>query len=68
VLEEVMHAEARNADVEKKILEVGRLIDSEDFAQAKSKLAELAELIGEGDPEITRATSMILPAFAQVVD
>ncbi len=59
VLGEVMHSPARNTDIEGRLRDIGDLIDSEQFVEAKTRLAELAELIGEGDPEITRAQAMM---------
>ena len=59
VLEEVMDAPSRNVDVESRINEISNLIDAEDFESATQRLAELAQLIGDGDPEVTRAASLM---------
>lgn len=59
VLAELMGAEVRNKRVAQQISEIARLIDDEDLDDAKRKIAELAKTVGEDDPEITHANTMI---------
>lgn len=59
VLEELMGAEVRNKGIAEKISEIARLIDDEELNEAKQKIVELAKRVGEDDPEITHANTMI---------
>jgi predicted ATP-binding protein involved in virulence len=59
VLEEVMDTKARNAGVESKIGEIARLIDDGKASEARAAIKTLSDEIGEDDPEITRARTLL---------
>jgi predicted ATP-binding protein involved in virulence len=59
VLEEVMDTKARNADVEDKISRVAMLIGDSKAEEAKAAIKTLSDDIGEDDPEITRARTLL---------
>jgi predicted ATP-binding protein involved in virulence len=59
VLEEIMGGRSRNKDVEDKLSELHKVIDEENFAEAKKKLEELKKTLGENDPEVIHANSSI---------
>ena len=59
VLEEVMGTKARNAGVEIKIGEIARLIDDGKAGEARAAIMALSNEIGEDDPEITRARTLL---------
>ncbi len=59
VLEEVMDTKARNAGVENKIGEIARLIDDGKASEARAAIQTLSDEIGEDDPEITRARTLL---------
>jgi predicted ATP-binding protein involved in virulence len=59
VLEEVMDAKARNAGVEDKIAEIARLIGDGKANEARAEIKTLSDEIGEDDPEITRARTLL---------
>lgn len=60
ILEELMDGEGRNAKVKKKIEEIFKLIDQEDFLQAENEITKLqSELNGE-IPELIEAKNLIL--------
>jgi predicted ATP-binding protein involved in virulence len=59
VLEEVMDTKARNAGVENKIGEIARLIDDGKASEARAAIKTLSDEIGEDDPEITRARTLL---------
>ena len=63
VLEEIMDAKARNADIEDALHELSRLIDDENFEAAKQRMTALQVTLGEDDPELTRARALM--AFLQ---
>jgi predicted ATP-binding protein involved in virulence len=59
VLDEVMNVPERNKEVSETLHTVFQLIDNEDFEQARQTITKLSERVGELDPEITRARSLI---------
>jgi predicted ATP-binding protein involved in virulence len=59
VLEEVMDTKARNAGVEDKIGEIARLIGDGEANEARAAIKMLSDEIGEDDPEITRARTLL---------
>jgi hypothetical protein len=63
VLEEIMDAKARNADIEAALHELSRLIDDENFEAAQQRIEALQVTLGEADPELTRARALM--AFLQ---
>jgi hypothetical protein len=59
VLQELMGAPVRNKQMERKLRALFELIDAEDFSQAREKIAALELQLGEHEPELTRAQSLI---------
>jgi predicted ATP-binding protein involved in virulence len=59
VLEEVMGASSRDQSVEKLLARLFRLIDDEDFDDARALLAEVEGKLGPDDPEVTRASALM---------
>ena len=59
VLEEVMETDSRNPTVEKEIGRIARLISDRKTDEAKAAIKMLSDEIGEGDPEITRARTLL---------
>lgn len=59
ILQELMGAPIRNKKIETKLNTLFDLIDDEDFKKAKEKMKELSMELGEFDPELTRASSLI---------
>ena len=59
VLQELMGAPARNKVIEGELHALFRAIDSEDFGNARAMIKQLAEKLGDHDPELTRAKSLI---------
>jgi len=59
VLQELMGAPVRNKQMETELRALFELIDAEDFTQARAKIATLEQQLGEHDPELTRAQSLI---------
>ena len=59
VLEEVMFTNSRNPAVEKEINRVARLIADGKSEEAKAAIKTLSDEIGEDDPEITRARTLL---------
>jgi ABC-type hemin transport system ATPase subunit len=54
VLEEIMDARPRTDKVQDLLSRLSRTIGDEDHKSARSLLGELAAIVGEGDPEVTR--------------
>ena len=54
-----MGALERNKEVIRNLRQLYRLIDDEDFDEARKAMTPLIEKLGESDPEITRARSLI---------
>jgi len=59
VLQELMGAPVRNKQMETELRALFELIDAEDFTQARAKIATLEQQLGEHEPELTRAQSLI---------
>ncbi|SDA34258.1 Predicted ATP-binding protein involved in virulence [Methylobacterium sp. UNC378MF] len=59
VLEEVMDTKARNAGVEDAIGKIAKLIGDGKADEAKEAIKTLSDEIGEDDPEITRARTLL---------
>lgn len=59
VLDEVMNAPERNREISESLNNLFRLIDDEDFDQARQVITKLTSQIGDLDPEITHAKSLI---------
>jgi predicted ATP-binding protein involved in virulence len=59
VLEEVMDTKSRNAGVEDTISKIARLIGDGRADEAKAAIKTLSDEIGENDPEITRALTLL---------
>ncbi len=59
VLQELMDAPVRARQMEAELRALFELIDAEDFAQAREKIAVLEKQLGEHEPELTRAQSLI---------
>lgn len=59
VLEEVMDTEARNAGVEDAIGKIAKLIGDGKADEAKEAIRNLSDEIGEDDPEIIRARTLL---------
>lgn len=60
VLEEVMDAKPRNAEVQEVMNVLFGLIDNEKLHEAKEQLQALIDLVGESDAEVLRAQTMIM--------
>jgi predicted ATP-binding protein involved in virulence len=63
LLFDVMAVVDRPDEIKDKLKQCFRLIDEDKVAPAREKLEQLEELLGEDDPEVLRARSMI--AFAE---
>jgi predicted ATP-binding protein involved in virulence len=59
VLDELMGASDRNQEIADKLHALFRLIDDEDFDRARQAIIKLTEKLGESEPELTRARSLI---------
>ena len=59
ILEEVMHASPRNVETKALLSRMAELIDQEDLVGAKELLGQVAEKLGESDPEVTGANTLI---------
>lgn len=59
VLDEIMDANSRNVKVSKQLSKLFRLIDEEDLDKAKAELKKVIKQLGEHDPEVTRARTLI---------
>lgn len=59
ILQELMNAPIRNRIIESKLRTLFKLIDKEDFDQARFKISKLRKLLGDSEPELTRAASLI---------
>jgi predicted ATP-binding protein involved in virulence len=59
ILTEVMHARPRNADLDEVLSELSRLIDKEDLEGAKRVLVQVEAKLGQDDPEVTGAHTLI---------
>lgn len=59
ILNELMGVLERNQEINTQIHQMFQLIDDEEFDLARQKMIPLIEKIGENDPNITRAKSLI---------
>jgi hypothetical protein len=59
VLQELMDAPVRNKVIDQKLYTLFRVIDDENFEQARKMMKQLAEKLGKHDPELIRAASLI---------
>lgn len=59
VLDELMGASERNKQVLKELTDLFRLIDDEKFDQARDAMEPLEKILGENEPELTRASALI---------
>ncbi|MEB5973253.1 AAA family ATPase [Pantoea dispersa] len=59
ILQELMGAPVRNREVEGKLNALFELIDQERFDEARAAIAALEQKLGEDEPELTRASSLI---------
>ncbi|MEI6428788.1 MAG: AAA family ATPase [Pseudanabaena sp. ELA607] len=59
VLDELMGASERNKEVTQNLHKMFQLIDDEDFDMARQAMIPLIRKIGDHDPEITRAKTLI---------
>jgi predicted ATP-binding protein involved in virulence len=59
VLDELMGASERNRTVAERLHTLFKLIDAEDFEAARQTIATLSDKLGESEPELTRARSLI---------
>lgn len=59
ILDEEMDASSANAECLKMKGELAAVIDQEDFPKAETLIAELAQTVGEDDPDLTRARTLI---------
>lgn len=59
VLEEVMETDSRNPAVDQEINRIAKLIGDRKAIEAREAIEELATEIGEDDPEITRARTLL---------
>ena len=66
ILEDLMDVKSRDEKTGKQLTDLFRSIDAEDFRAARSSIALLTKVLGDSDPELTRARSMI--AFLEGVE
>ncbi len=59
ILEEVMHASPRNVETKILLSRMAELIDREDLVGAKELLRQVEGKLGESDPEVTGANTLI---------
>jgi ABC-type multidrug transport system ATPase subunit len=59
ILQEFMDAPVRNKRIEADLKELFELIDKERFVKARAKIIALEKHLGEDEPELTRASSLI---------
>lgn len=59
ILQEFMGAPVRNRQVDSELKTLFELIDQERFEEARSAIAMLERKLGEDEPELTRASSLI---------
>jgi predicted ATP-binding protein involved in virulence len=59
VLEEIMDAAPRTESVQNVLTEFSRAVTSDEYETAKGLLAGLVEQVGEDDPEVTRARTLL---------
>jgi predicted ATP-binding protein involved in virulence len=59
ILEEVMHVSRRNEETKELLSKMAEEIDREDLGEAKKTLGEVEEKLGQDDPEVTGANTLI---------
>jgi len=59
ILSEVMHAKPRNEETEDLLNRMAQEIDQEKLDDAKKTLEQVEEKLGDGDPEVTGANTLI---------
>ena len=59
VLEEIMDAEPRAKKVKELLSNVSQVIGKEQFDQARGLVEQLADHLGDGDPEVTRLRTLL---------
>lgn len=59
ILDELMGSSERNKETADKLRTLFKLIDDEDFDAARQKISTLTKKLGESEPELTRARSLI---------
>lgn len=59
ILQELMEAPVRSREVEGELKRLFELIDQEQFNDARAVIAQLEQILGRGEPELTRASSLI---------
>jgi thioredoxin-like negative regulator of GroEL len=59
VLEEIMEAGPRTEAVQDLLSRLSRAIGGADYQDARTLLAELVTQVGEDDPEVTRAKTLL---------
>lgn len=59
ILEEVMHASPRNEETKDLLSRMAEQIDREELSEAKKTLGEVEEKLGQDDPEVTGANTLI---------
>ena len=59
VLEEVMDAHSRNADIQEVLQGISRRVEEDRFDDARNLLRNLADLVGDDDPEVTRVRTLL---------
>jgi predicted ATP-binding protein involved in virulence len=59
ILEEVMKSSRRNVEVDQLLKDLSELIDQENIAGAKEVLSQVKARLGENDPEVTGANTLI---------
>jgi hypothetical protein len=59
VLEEIMDSRPRTERVQKLLSDISDAVDAKKFAQAKELIARLTAQVGENDPEVTRARTLL---------
>jgi hypothetical protein len=59
ILQEFMGAPVRNRQVDNELKALFGLIDQERFDDARAAIATLEHKLGEDEPELTRASSLI---------
>lgn len=59
VLEEIMDTPPRTPEIETKLRRVSRMVDNDNYAEARELLASLAERLGENDPDVIRVETLL---------
>ena len=59
ILEEVINASARNEETKELLTKMAEQIDREELSEAKKTLGEVERKLGQGDPEVTGANTLI---------